>query len=83
MADHERHYEPHAERIQVEELGETECCGGRRFATEVATEGVGTQRTNHAEHAEDCKLENPASAKNPVNPNTRKREKAKAAKAGN
>ena len=78
MDDHERHYPKGSERVIVAEDGEAKCCKGRMWTTETKGQEGAVQVTRHADHAENCKLENPASANIPVNPITRKREKAKA-----
>lgn len=79
--DHARHNEPGSFRVKVIEGGEAKCCKGRMWTTEIMEQGR-LQTTCHAEHAEDCKVENPPSAQIPVNPITRKREEPKAARAG-
>ena len=68
-----------ADRVVVTEDGDAKCCKGRVWTTEVLGQ-TGLQTTRHASHSENCKVENPASAKNPVDLTTRKRKAAKAGK---
>lgn len=58
MLDHERHYEPGSQRVNVDELGKAPCCGARMYATNVMQDGR-IQQTRHCDHKPDCEVEYP------------------------
>ena len=66
-----------ADRVVITERGEAKCCKGRMYTITANVDGK-EMVTNRCEHTDKCKSENPASAKWPVGPKTRKRAEPRA-----